>query len=62
MQYYDIYRFSRNRETGKIRRYLQYVGWTLEQAQTHCSRDDTKGKTRTCDWFDCYFKTGHKFY
>jgi hypothetical protein len=47
---YIIIRFYAN---GKRR--IMDTGLTLEEAQAHCSRPDTSGKTRSgVRWFDGY--------
>lgn len=43
---YQIVRFFRDHDRKKIIK----RGLTLEQAQAHCNRDDTKGD----GWFDGY--------
>lgn len=45
MPTYCIIRFHRNSENEVLVR-----GLTLEQAQAHCQREDTRGE----DWFDGY--------
>lgn len=47
MATYKIIRFSRTKKQRVIKR-----GLTLKQAQKHCQRKDTRGKT----WFDGYTK------
>ncbi len=43
---YKIIRFTYGSESRQVKG----TGLTLEQAQTHCERDDTHGK----GWFDAY--------
>ncbi len=45
MDTYRVVRYRRNDDKEVLVR-----GLTLEQAQAHCQRDDTKGD----DWFDGY--------
>lgn len=45
---YRIVRFYR--ESGLVPREIVSSGLTLEQAQAHCRRDDTRGE----GWFDGY--------
>ena len=47
MTMYKIVRFFRKRDKPNE---IINVGLTLEEAQAHCSREETKG----IDWFDGY--------
>ena len=49
MQLYNIVRFYFERNTEE--KIIDW-GFTLEEAQEHCQRDDTEGAT----WFDAYRK------
>lgn len=50
---YKIVRFYKR--LGVPSKTIKY-GLTLEEAQAHCSSDDTKGKDQDGDWFDGFVK------
>lgn len=48
-----IYKIVRFYENGRKR--IMDTGLTLEEAQAHCNRPDTQGRTRSgVRWFDGY--------
>ena len=49
---YQIIRYYYLYDASSVNSEVIKKGLTLEQAQEHCNREDTKGK----DWFDGYTK------
>lgn len=62
MQLYDLYRFTRNKETGAVRRYLVEERKTLEWVQNYYATQVTAGETRKCDWAVHRYPHGVKFF